>query len=54
VVAAYGRLGVDRFVLIPPDAFRRSTDTPEASLADLEAFDRDHAPERLAATPLGG
>jgi probable F420-dependent oxidoreductase len=54
VVAAYGRLGVDRLVLIPPDAFRRSADAPEASLADLEAFVRDHAPERLAATPLGG
>jgi hypothetical protein len=54
VVAAYGRLGVDRLVLIPPDAFRQSADAPEVSLADLEAFVRDHAAERLAATPLGG
>jgi hypothetical protein len=45
---------VDRLVLILPDAFRRSADAPEVSLADLEAFVRDHARERLAATPLGG
>jgi probable F420-dependent oxidoreductase len=54
VVAAYGRLGVDRLVLIPPDAFRRSADAPEVSLAEVESFVRDHTPERLAAKPLGG
>jgi hypothetical protein len=44
---------VDRLVLIPPDAFRRSAEAPDVSLAELESFVRDQAPERLAATPLG-
>ena len=52
-VAAYGRMGVNRLVLIPPDAFRRSAGAPvESSPADIEAFVREHAPARLAATPL--
>lgn len=51
-VAAYGRMGVNRLVLIPPDAFRRTTDVPiESSLSEVEAFVREHAPARIAATP---
>jgi probable F420-dependent oxidoreductase len=41
-VAAYGRLGVDRLVLMPR----------AGSLDDVEAFVRAHAPERLAAASL--
>jgi probable F420-dependent oxidoreductase len=39
-VAAYGRLEVNRLVLLPPTG---------ASVDDLEAFVRAHAPERLGA-----
>jgi probable F420-dependent oxidoreductase len=39
-VAAYGRLGVNRLVLLPP---------PGGSVEEVEAFVRAHAPERLAA-----
>jgi len=42
-VAAYGRLGVNRLVLLPP---------PGGSAAEVEAFVRAHAPERLAAASL--
>ena len=42
-VAAYGRLGVNRLVLLPPAG---------ASVDDLEAFVRAHAPERLGAASL--
>ncbi len=42
-VAAYGELGVDRLVLIPPYA---------SPLDELEAFVRDQAPERLGAGAL--
>jgi probable F420-dependent oxidoreductase len=42
-VAAYGRLGVNRLVLLPP---------PGGSVEEVEAFVRAHAPERLAATSL--
>jgi probable F420-dependent oxidoreductase len=48
-VAAYGELGVDRLVLLPPDAFRRSGDYPPVALADVETFVREHAPTRIAA-----
>jgi probable F420-dependent oxidoreductase len=41
-VAAYGRLGVDRLVLMPRPG----------SLDDIEAFVRAHAPERLGAASL--
>jgi probable F420-dependent oxidoreductase len=52
-VAAYGRMGVNRLVLIPPEAFRRPTGAPAASSpADLETFVRRHAPARIAGTPL--
>jgi hypothetical protein len=44
-VADYGRLGVDRLVLLPP---------PGASVEELEAFVREHAPERLGARAAGG
>jgi probable F420-dependent oxidoreductase len=51
-VAAYGRMGVNRLVLIPRDAFRRSAGTPvDSSPADVEAFVREHAPARIAASP---
>ncbi len=43
-VAAFGELGVDRLVLIPPFG---------SPLEEVEAFIRDHAPERLGATPAG-
>ena len=46
-MVVYGSRGVDRLVLMPPIG---------ASLAELEAFVRDHAPRRLAAAspqPLG-
>jgi probable F420-dependent oxidoreductase len=39
-VAAYGRLGVNRLVLLPP---------PGGSVEEVEAFVRAHAPERLGA-----
>jgi probable F420-dependent oxidoreductase len=42
-VAAYGRLGVDRLVLMPRTG---------SSLAELEVFVRAHAPEQLAASSL--
>jgi len=42
-VAAYGRLGVNRLVLLPP---------PGGSVEEVEAFVRAHAPERLAASSL--
>jgi probable F420-dependent oxidoreductase len=51
-VAAYGEMGVNRLVVIPPDAFRRSADAPEVSLADVEEFVRAHAPEHIGAAPL--
>jgi len=52
-VAAYGRMGVNRLVLIPPDAFRRSPDAPpESSIEEVEAFVRAHAPERIGARPV--
>ena len=40
-VVAYGRLGVDRLVLVPRAG---------NSIDEVEAFVRAHAPERLAAT----
>jgi alkanesulfonate monooxygenase SsuD/methylene tetrahydromethanopterin reductase-like flavin-dependent oxidoreductase (luciferase family) len=42
-VAAYGRLGVNRLVLLPP---------PGGAVEEVEAFVRAHAPERLAAASL--
>ena len=42
-VAAYGRLGVNRLVLMPRGGH---------SLDEVEAFVRAHAPERLAAASL--
>ena len=42
-VAAFGELGVDRLVLIPPYA---------SPLEEVEAFMRDQAPERLGAEAL--
>ena len=42
-VAAYGRLGVNRLVLLPP---------PGGAVDEIEAFVRAHAPERLAAASL--
>jgi probable F420-dependent oxidoreductase len=39
-VAAYGQLGVDRLVLVPRNG---------STLEGVEAFVRDHAPDRLAA-----
>ena len=39
-VAAYGRMGVNRLVLLPP---------PAGSVDEIEAFVRAHAPERLGA-----
>jgi probable F420-dependent oxidoreductase len=39
---AYGRMGVNRLVLLP---------RAEGSVADLEGFVRDHAPERVGAAP---
>lgn len=53
-VAEYGRMGVNRLVVIPPDAFRRAGRGPEFSIDDVEQFVRDHAPARLGAAPLGG
>jgi probable F420-dependent oxidoreductase len=40
-VAAYGQMGVNRLVLLPP---------PGGSVEDVEAFARSHAPRLLAAT----
>ena len=46
-VAAYGELGVDRLVLLPPASFRASSgQSAEASVAELEGFVRDNAPAR--------
>jgi probable F420-dependent oxidoreductase len=42
-VAAFGDLGVDRLVLLPP---------PGAAVEEVEAFVRAHAPERLAAAGI--
>lgn len=42
-VAAYGRLGVNRLVLLPP---------PGGAVEEVEAFVRAHAPQRLAAASL--
>ncbi len=42
-VAAYGRLGVSRLVLMPPIG---------ASIEEVEAFVRAHAPKRLAAASV--
>jgi hypothetical protein len=41
-VRDYGKLGVDRLVLVPRQ---------ELSLADLEAYVRARAPERVGAEP---
>jgi hypothetical protein len=41
-VDAYGRLGVDRLVLVPRNG---------SSLEGVEAFVRAHAPEHLGARP---
>lgn len=44
-VAAFGRMGVDRLVLLPP---------PGGSVDEIEAFVRAHAPERIGATAGDG
>jgi hypothetical protein len=49
-VQHYADLGVDRLVLLPPRGFWRG-DFP---LADLEAFVRANAPDRVGAEPSFG
>jgi probable F420-dependent oxidoreductase len=52
-VAAYGRLGVNRLVVLPPASFRAaSSQVAETAWDELESFVHEHAPARLGATPL--